>query len=422
MSAHNNRVLLIDDTSAIHEDFRKILCPPPAPYGLAEAEAVLFGTPAAADTARFELDCTSQGQEGLAAVEAALLTGKPYALAFVDMIMPPGWSGMETIERLWQADPCLQVVICTAHSELPWDEVLARLDVRDRLLIIKKPLDMIEVSQLARTLTAKWVLAQRAASQLDCMQESLKDLKATEAALRQSNRELELFSSAVAHDLRSPLRSIDGFSHLLQRAVDGDTAASAVHYLNRIRAGVKQMSELTEGLLSLAHVSSAQLEAETVDITEMAGEVVASLRARDAARPVQVHVQQHLEATGHPALLRQVLENLLANAWKFSAHAAAPEIRVGKVHTDCETSVYFVQDNGAGFDMAQADQLFMPFHRLHSPAEFPGAGIGLATTRRIIDRHAGQIWAEGAVGEGATFYFTLPSTQPGGMTPENLLN
>jgi two-component system NtrC family sensor kinase len=167
LSPNNRRILLIDDMPSIHSDFRKILSPRPPANGLDDAESALFGQAQERPQESFETDSAHQGREGLAMVEAALLAQRPYAMAFVDMRMPPGWDGVETVERLWQVDPQLQVVICTAYSDHPWEEVLARLDVRDRLLIVKKPFDMIEVSQLARTFTAKWSLARQAAAQVN---------------------------------------------------------------------------------------------------------------------------------------------------------------------------------------------------------------------------------------------------------------
>lgn len=404
----NRRILLIDDMPSIHDDFRKILVAAPVVGDLDEVEAALFGEAAPLPFDSFELDSAYQGCEGVAMVEAAVQAGQPYAMAFVDMRMPPGWDGVETIERLWRVDPQVQIVICTAYSDRSWEEMLARLDVRDRLLIVKKPFDIIEVSQLARTLTAKWALARQAAQQISSLEEAVKELKETETALRQSNRELEAFSYSVAHDLRSPLNSIDGFCHLLQKAVSADTAEQSRHYLSRIRAGVRQMGELTDGLLLLAQVSRTPLKAETVDLTAIAERVLRDFQERDAGRTVKVHVERGMTTVGDSVLLCQVMENLLANAWKFSTNAAAPEIEVGKLRGDTEAPVYFVRDNGAGFDMAYADKLFGTFQRLHSPGEFAGTGIGLATAHRIISRHAGRIWAEGAVGRGATFSFTIP--------------
>ncbi|WP_457281626.1 sensor histidine kinase [Polaromonas sp. P5_D5] len=405
----NQRILLIDDMLSIHEDFRKILAAKPVARDLDVAETELFGEVTQISYGDFELDSAYQGAEGVAKVEESIRAGRPYAMAFVDMRMPPGWDGVETIERLWGVDPHVQIVICTAYSDHPWENVLARLDVQDRLLVLKKPFDMIEVSQLARTLTAKWELARRAAAQVSSLEDTVQDLRATEAALRQSNKELEAFSYSLAHDLRSPLNSIDGFSHLLQKAVSGDAAERARHYLSRIREGVRQMGELTDGLLLLAQVSRTNLKIETVDLTAIAERVRGDCQKRNTARDVKVHITPNLTAVGDSALLCQVMENLISNAWKFTVHATAPEIWVGAQHPDNESTVYFVRDNGVGFDMTYADKLFGTFQRLHSPGEFAGMGIGLASAHRIISRHGGRIWAEGAVGQGATFFFTIPS-------------
>ena len=169
----NRRVLMVDSLPAMHQDFQKTLAAPAATEALDAMESALFGA-AAAPTEAYELDSAFQGQEALAMVRRALDAGQPYALAFVDMRMPPGWDGVETIERLWQADPQLQVVICTAYSDHPWDQVLQRLDVRDRLLVLKKPFDMIEVAQIARSLTAKWALSRQADSQLQALEATVR--------------------------------------------------------------------------------------------------------------------------------------------------------------------------------------------------------------------------------------------------------
>ena len=187
--SQNRRILLIDDMPSIHEDFRKILGARPAASALDGFEAALFGQVEAPRSEGFELDSAHQGREGVAMVEAAVRAGRPYAMAFVDMRMPPGWDGVETVERLWRIDPQVQVVICTAYSDHAWEDVLARLDVQDRLLILKKPFDLIEVSQLARTLTAKWALVRQAASQVsgleDAVQERTRALHASQSQLHQ---------------------------------------------------------------------------------------------------------------------------------------------------------------------------------------------------------------------------------------------
>jgi len=231
------------------------------------------------------------------------------------------------------------------------------------------------------------------------------------AQLEAANQELEAFSYSVAHDLRSPLSSINGFSALLQKVLPVGTDEKANHYLLRIRTGVQRMGELTDGLLSLAQLSRTSLRWESVDISVEATQLARQYAERDADRVVRVTVEPGLLVRADTALLRQVLENLIANAWKFSAKNPLACISIGKETGAEQQPVYFVRDNGAGFDMAYVDKLFGTFQRLHSPDEFSGSGIGLATVKRIITRHGGRIWAESAVGEGSTFYFTLGSEQ-----------
>ena len=231
------------------------------------------------------------------------------------------------------------------------------------------------------------------------------------AQLEAANQELEAFSYSVAHDLRSPLSSINGFCALLQKALPADTGEKANHYLLRIRSGVQRMGDLTDGLLSLAQLSRTSLRWESVDISAEVAQLVHQYAERDAGRVVKVTVEPGLLVRADTALLRQALENLIANAWKFSSKNLHASITIGK-ETDTEQQpVYFVRDNGAGFDMAYMDKLFGTFQRLHSPDEFSGSGIGLATVKRIINRHGGSVWAHSVLGEGSTFYFTLGSEQ-----------
>lgn len=226
------------------------------------------------------------------------------------------------------------------------------------------------------------------------------------AALDASNTELEAFSYSVSHDLRAPLRSIDGFSRIVMDDYHDKLDADGRDHLTRIRAAAKQMGRLIDDLLKLARVSRAALHRERVDLSALARAVVAELRQSEPGRVVDVVVQGDLMARGDPTLLRVALDNLLGNAWKFTGKRDAAHIVFGAQQQDGETT-YFVRDDGAGYDPTYADKLFGAFQRLHSTAEFSGTGIGLATVQRIIRRHGGRIWAEGQVNLGATFFFTL---------------
>ncbi|HEY8429722.1 MAG TPA: PAS domain S-box protein [Sandaracinaceae bacterium] len=220
--------------------------------------------------------------------------------------------------------------------------------------------------------------------------------------------ELESFSYSVSHDLRAPLRGIDGFSKVLVEKYGQELDDQARHYLSRIRAGAQRMGVLIDDLLRLSRITRAELRSLPVDLGAMSREVIAELRKTEPERDVEVTIAAPLEARGDPSLLRVLLENLLGNAWKFTGKTAHARIEVGAdtVAAPGERAFY-VRDNGAGFEMQYADKLFTPFQRLHDASEFEGTGIGLATARRIVARHGGRIWAEGAPGRGATVWFTL---------------
>jgi light-regulated signal transduction histidine kinase (bacteriophytochrome) len=228
--------------------------------------------------------------------------------------------------------------------------------------------------------------------------------------LRDSNQELEAFSYSVSHDLRAPLGAIDGFSKALAGRLEGVADDKARHYLARIQAGVTKMEQLIEALLGLSRVARAALSQGTVDLALIARETVEGLRVQDAQRDVRVRIDEPLLAQGDARLLRVLMENLLGNAWKFTSRTEGAAIEVGRDEAD---GAYYVRDNGAGFDMAYANKLFNVFQRLHTEAEFPGTGIGLATVRRIVTRHQGAIWVESQPGRGTTFRFTLGAVSAG---------
>jgi signal transduction histidine kinase len=230
--------------------------------------------------------------------------------------------------------------------------------------------------------------------------------------LERVNKELEAFSYSVSHDLRAPLRAISGFSQALLADYGEKLDEQAHQYLQRVCTGTERMSALIDDLLNLARLNRAQLRRQSIDLASLTKGVVAELRSREPSRDVVVEIGEGLRASADERLATVVLENLLGNAWKFTARRENATIAVGQEHRG-EQTVFYVRDNGAGFDMKYADKLFRPFQRLHRTSEFEGNGVGLATTHRIIARHGGEIWAEGAVGQGATFFFTLGTDYKG---------
>ncbi|HOF87807.1 MAG TPA: PAS domain S-box protein [Armatimonadota bacterium] len=224
--------------------------------------------------------------------------------------------------------------------------------------------------------------------------------------LSAANAELEAFSYSVSHDLRAPLRGIDGFSRILLAEYGARLDETGQDYLRRVRAATQRMGRLIDDMLNLSRIGRREMQPGPVDLSALAAEVIAELRQAEPARAVTVTIAPHMMTTGDARLLRIVLENLLGNAWKFTGGRADARIEVGTLEQEGQT-VYYIRDTGAGFDMTYADKLFTPFQRLHGEEEFPGTGIGLAIVRRIITRHGGRVWAEGVEGHGATFYFTV---------------
>jgi PAS domain S-box-containing protein len=236
-----------------------------------------------------------------------------------------------------------------------------------------------------------------------------------EASLKLANRELEAFSYSVAHDLRAPLRGMNGFAQLVLDGHGDRLDPEAQDWLREILANSRRMAGLIDALLSLSRVARMELRREWIDLTAIARASAAQLAASEPERAVEIAVAEELYTDADPQLARTIIDNLLGNAWKFTRNVGWPRIDVG-VTDEAERRAFFVRDNGAGFDMAFADKLFVPFQRLHTVAEFPGTGIGLASVQRILHRHGGEIWATGQIDAGATFYFTFSRTN-GGAAP-----
>jgi light-regulated signal transduction histidine kinase (bacteriophytochrome) len=223
-----------------------------------------------------------------------------------------------------------------------------------------------------------------------------------------ANRELEAFAYAVSHDLRAPLRSMSGFSQIVLENAPETLDDKTLDYLRRIRDASLRMSALIDDLLSLSRISRSEMTSRLTSLTQIATDAAATIRERYPDRQVDIGIEPDMTVEGDTRLLRIAMENLLDNAWKYTANVARAEITVGYQQRDQER-VFFVRDNGIGFDMAYSGKLFGPFQRLHAESQFPGTGIGLVTVQRIFARHGGRIWAEAQPDQGATFYFTLGS-------------
>jgi signal transduction histidine kinase len=253
---------------------------------------------------------------------------------------------------------------------------------------------------ILRTLTER----RRAAYRISALNA---DLQRWGAELEEANKELDAFSYTVSHDLRTPLSIIDGFSQALLENYAATLDARGRDYLQRICGATQRMADLIDALLGLSHVTRAELVWEVVDVSALARAIATDLQRCEPTRQAEFVIADGVVAHGDARLLGVVLENLFSNAWKFTARQPQARIEFGSLPQREGSLVFFVRDNGVGFDMVHADKLFRAFQRLHGRTEYPGTGVGLATVQRIIQRHGGRIWAEGAVGQGATFYFTL---------------
>ena len=255
-------------------------------------------------------------------------------------------------------------------------------------------------------------------SQLRCLNETLMRQSADLAA---ANEELEAFSYSVSHDLRSPLLAIDGFTRAALEDGGGELSSTVVQHLKRVKKGAKRMATLLDDMLALAQIGRGEIRAVPVDLSALAKDVTTQLAeaAAVAGRPVPTcTIADGMLVSGDEGLLRIAISNLLGNAWKFSAGRPDATVRMGEQEFHGERT-FFVEDNGVGFDMGQREQLFRPFRRLHTAAEFKGSGIGLATVQRVIGRHRGRVWGVSTIGESATFYFTLPVTVRFPVTPNH---
>ncbi len=313
--------------------------------------------------------------------------------------------GLALLRKVKAERPRLPVILLTGVGDRDVDLEAMRLGAADYLVKGR-----IDATLLERTI--RYAIAQgEAVDKIARLNAELEArVRERTAALEYANRELEAFAFSVSHDLRAPLRVVEGIGRVLQEDFGERLGDEGLAHLGRIVRAGRTMSAMIEAMLRLSQASWTPPRVARVDLSALAVEIIDSLKAVEPARAVETRIEPGLQADGDPFLLRTVLENLLGNAWKFSARATPARIEFGAEAAE-NGPVYFVRDNGAGFDMAYADRLFGLFQRLHAQDAFPGNGAGLAIVERIIHRHGGRVWGEGAPGQGAVFRFTLGAWQ-----------
>jgi signal transduction histidine kinase len=352
--------------------------------------------------------------EHVGRLDAALdrLRREPFDEVLLDLGLPDS-QGMQTLRDAQNTNHALPIVVLTGLADERFAEEAVRAGAQDYLIKGQFGSELL-VRTIRYAIERKRAEAELARSNAEIRRLNLElEQRVVErtAELETANKELESFSYSVSHDLRAPLRSIDGFSRIVLRDCAEKIDEANRNNLQRIREASQRMGELIDDLLRLSRTSRADLHRVPLDLTAIAHHIIEELQQTEPEREVTWQVAPELRVNGDAVLLRAALENLLGNAWKFTGRQAHPKIEFG-ITPDAER-VFFVRDNGAGFDMAYADKLFGAFQRLHSTTEFPGTGIGLATVQRIVRRHGGRIWAEAAVDQGATFYFTIgPAANP----------
>jgi len=423
----NQRILVIDDSESIHEDFRTILGSSEAnAANLHEAKSAIFGNASnSSKQISFEIDSAFQGREGLEKVRQALHEGRPYAMAFVDIRMPPGWDGIETIKRIWKEYPELQVVICTAYSDYDWNDIVAKLGQTERLLILKKPFDNVEVYQLASALTEKWYLSKQARlkhkelerivkQRTHQVEEANKELTIALEEAKKADRAKSEFLANMSHEIRTPMNAIIGFSDILAEEKLTDEQRRCV---NTICDGGKHLLEIIDDILDFSKIEAGKLDVQTSEcsLKRLFAKIGSLMRPAALEKGLKFEIQENkglpMNICTDPTRLEQCLINLISNAIKFTKEGHV-YVKVSLEDKNNQPYIRFdVSDTGVGIPPEKQEKVFESFTQADGSTsrKYGGTGLGLTITRRLAELLGGELTLTSEQGGGSVFSLTIPA-------------